>query len=241
MLRAVRVVQAALAAPAVLVALVVREPTIKRQYNLQTLLWITRTENQYSDTHPVSTGTIAGAAVAATLAVVAFAVGLFLYLRRRRQHRDQYPTRGDRDPDGIDELKNDSQEGYVSDPFLPLDSSVSLSPFQQPPIGYVTRPSKGGSVIVRPDVMPIGQFYQQQQQQRGSQTYVPSESAAPQSTRGHDESEHTEHSQVAPSINHAPVLDYDLLAEHVVARLPRAVDGGEMNPPEYMPPSSNRI
>lgn len=187
----------------------------------------------------MSAGTIAGAAVAATLVLVALVAGLFMYLRRRRQNRDQYPARGDRDPNGIDELKSDSNEGYVSQPFLHSDSSISLTRFQQPPLGYVARPSKGGSVVIEPEIMYVGQFYQQQQQ-RGSRVDIPSEIGAPQSTLGH-EPEHPEQPQVAPVNNQGPVLDYDLLAEHVVARLPRAVDGGEMNPPEYMPPRSNRI
>ncbi|KAF8597710.1 hypothetical protein BDV93DRAFT_547778 [Ceratobasidium sp. AG-I] len=199
----------------------------------------TGTSNQ-SDTHPVPAGTIAGAAVAATLVLVALIAGLFVYLRRRRQHRDQYPARGDRDPNGIDELKSDSNEGYVSEPFLSSGSSITLSRFQQPPAGYVARPSKGGSVVIEPEIMYVGQFYQQQQQ-RGSQAHIPSEAGAPQSTTGHDESERSEHPPVAPVNNQGPVLDYDLLAEHVVARLPRAVDGGELNPPEYMPPRSNQI
>ena len=177
--------------------------------------------------------------MAATLVLVALIAGLLMYLRRRRQHRDEYPTRGGRDPNGIDELKSDSNEGYVSQPFLPSDSLASLTRFQQPPIGYVARPSKGGTVVIEPEVMYVGQFYQQQQQ-RGSQAYIPSE-MGPQSTLEHDESGRPEHPPVVPVNNQGPALDYDLLAEHVVARLPRAVDGGEMNPPEYMPPRSNQI
>lgn len=176
--------------------------------------------------HPVSTGVIAGAAVAATLLLVAFVTSLFLYLKRRRQNSDQYPSRGDRDPHGIDEPGDESPQGFISEPY-------------QPPIGYVTRPSKGSSLAAQPNVTRVGKFYQQQQQ-TGSQTYGSNETGASRSVPGQDEVEHSERRQVAPVNNQTPILDYDLLAEHVVARITRAEDGGELNPPEYMPPGLNR-
>ncbi|KAG8700764.1 hypothetical protein FRC08_004464 [Ceratobasidium sp. 394] len=187
------------------------------------------TSDSGNSSHSVPTGAIVGAAVGGVLGLL-LALGLLVFVyRRQNQDRHMYPDRIARDPNGIDE---DKRAGYIAEPFIsPPGSSVQA---QQPPIGYVVRSTKSGPVV-RPTTTLVGHFYSQEQGQPvlsdsnlRSNTSAPS--VVPESAQG-PQDERTN--------SHGVALDYGLLAEHIIARLPQPSNGGdpEPSPPEYAPPS----
>ncbi|KAG9120053.1 hypothetical protein FRC07_004615, partial [Ceratobasidium sp. 392] len=167
--------------------------------------------------YSASKRTIIGASVGgalATLLILALLGFLWRWRLRRNKNRDMYPERIARDPNGIDADKAEV-EGYVAEPFV--SSSEPSVPAQRR----------------RRKVGPTVQSDAAQAEQPSSQE-PPGDSNPRQNTS--DRSAIPEPPQRAQNESTAGVvLDYELLAEHVVARLARPVGNEEQHPPEYAP------
>ncbi|QRV95767.1 hypothetical protein RhiJN_23785 [Ceratobasidium sp. AG-Ba] len=160
---------------------------------------------------PQSKSTPVGVIVGAAIGggiVLLCFINLLIFLYRRYRNQNRAVSSELVSP-------NYGYKGYSVEPY------VSAGP--RPRIGYVTRANKNMPKI-QPSVVEIGQFSSQPSPVSPSESNPMGEASSSLMQGG--------------AGGQGIALDYGLLAEHVVARLPQArlISNGDQVPPEYMPP-----